>query len=130
MATNIEIKAAIDTDITNKILPNSVTNINVGARVKDVVDYVVQEVLTVNNNVSLNMLLNIPLSKISVVFLNLKNIIPWLYVFWDTNKIVFIESINIRVNVCVTSLFKESYILYVSVSTASVIAKQILPILT
>lgn len=46
MATNIEIKTAIDTDITNKILPNSVTNTNVGERIKDIVDYVVQEITT------------------------------------------------------------------------------------
>ena len=52
MATNIEIKAAIDTDITNKTLPSSVTNTNVGERMKSVVDYVVQETTTINNNIS------------------------------------------------------------------------------
>ena len=47
MATNIEIKAAIDTDITNKTLPSSVTNTNVGARIKDIVDYVDQETVNI-----------------------------------------------------------------------------------
>lgn len=50
MPTNIQVKADIDTDITSKTLPNTVTNTNVGARMKSVVDYAVQELALKQNS--------------------------------------------------------------------------------
>lgn len=52
MATSTEIKTAIDTDITNKTLPGSATHQNVGARMKDIVDYTDQEINTLSNSLS------------------------------------------------------------------------------
>jgi len=48
MATNTQIKTGIDTDITNKTLPKSVLNTNVGIRMKSIVDYVDQQIATVS----------------------------------------------------------------------------------
>ena len=39
MATEAEVKATIDADITDKILDNSVTQINVGENMKATVDF-------------------------------------------------------------------------------------------
>lgn len=50
MATNTQIKTGIDTDITNKTLPKSVLNTNVGTRMKSIVDYADQEVAALNNS--------------------------------------------------------------------------------
>lgn len=44
MATNTEIKNLIDSDITNKTTPSSITNINVGENMKSIVDYIDQQV--------------------------------------------------------------------------------------
>lgn len=41
--TNTQLKAGIDTDITNKTLPKSVLNTNLGARMKSTVDYIDQQ---------------------------------------------------------------------------------------
>ncbi len=46
MATEAELKAAIDADITDKVLDNSVTQVNVGENMKATVDFTVQEVAT------------------------------------------------------------------------------------
>ncbi len=43
--TNIELKAQIDVDITNKTTAKSVTPTNVGTDIKSVVDYVDQEII-------------------------------------------------------------------------------------
>lgn len=42
--TNTELKAQIDADITNSTTVNSVTTLDVGGNMKDIVDYVDQEV--------------------------------------------------------------------------------------
>ena len=54
MATEAEIKAAIDSDITNQTTTNSVTQVNVGERMKDTVDYTVQEIATNAGNIATN----------------------------------------------------------------------------
>lgn len=43
MATSTQIKTQIDTDITNKTTPNSVSPTNIGTNMKAAVDFVVQE---------------------------------------------------------------------------------------
>jgi hypothetical protein len=48
MATNIEIKASIDANITNKTALGSISNNDVGSEIKSVVDYIDQEVATVS----------------------------------------------------------------------------------
>ena len=48
--TAIQLKAKIDTDITNKTGPNSITKTNVGTNMKGIVNYVVQETTTINEN--------------------------------------------------------------------------------
>lgn len=47
--TNIQIKSGIDTDITNKITNASITPVNVGGRMKTVVDYVDQEIQNISS---------------------------------------------------------------------------------
>lgn len=49
MATSAQIKASIDTNITNKTQPQSINNTTVGADIKSVVDYVDQEALLKEN---------------------------------------------------------------------------------
>ena len=44
--TNINLKTQIDTDITNKTTSSSITPSNVGDNMKDIVDYVDQEVIS------------------------------------------------------------------------------------
>lgn len=58
MATNIELKSQIDTDIINKTLPNSVTRANVGNTFKNVIDYVDQEISTNNTKTSIGLTLS------------------------------------------------------------------------
>lgn len=48
--TASQLKAKIDTDITNKTGPNSITKTNVGTNMKGIVNYVVQEITTINEN--------------------------------------------------------------------------------
>ena len=45
--TNTQLKSQIDLDITNKTANSSVTPINVGENIKDVVDYIDQEILDI-----------------------------------------------------------------------------------
>ena len=47
MATNTELKNQIDLDITNKISSNSITPTNVGNNIKSIIDYVDQEINTI-----------------------------------------------------------------------------------
>lgn len=47
MATSAQIKASIDTNITNKTQPQSINNTTVGADIKSVIDYVDQEIDTI-----------------------------------------------------------------------------------
>jgi len=47
MATAVQIKTSIDTNITNKTLPGSINNTLVGADIKSVIDYVDQEIDTI-----------------------------------------------------------------------------------
>jgi hypothetical protein len=51
MATNTQIKASIDANITSKTLPGSINNTLVGSDIKSVVDYVDQEISTIPTGV-------------------------------------------------------------------------------
>lgn len=51
MATNIELKQSIDTNIINKTAPSSIAKSDVGNMGKDLIDYVDQEVENNNNNI-------------------------------------------------------------------------------
>lgn len=46
--TNTQVKTGIDTDITNKLTAASITPVNVGGRMKTVIDYIDQQINTVS----------------------------------------------------------------------------------
>jgi hypothetical protein len=47
--TNTQLKTAIDTDVTNKTLPKSLSNVNLGNDMKAIVDYTDQQILLIGN---------------------------------------------------------------------------------
>lgn len=47
--TNTQLKTQIDTDITNKTLSKSISPLNVGKNIKDVIDYINQEISNSSN---------------------------------------------------------------------------------
>ena len=90
MATNIEIKEAIDTDITNKTLPSSVTNTNVGARMKSVVDYIDQEITNIS---PIQKIIKVSLSSADILALNTT---PITVISGIPNTLIALKSIRQR----------------------------------
>lgn len=95
MATNTEIKTAIDADITNKTLPSSITNTSVGERIKDVIDYVDQEISNLPSSTTITKQITVTLSSADLLALDTT---PKLIIPGVTGKLLRLKSVYQRYN--------------------------------